>query len=73
MKTIDAKLADGREYRSFDAASFERRATEDGEKIVEGYATTYNQPYELWRDTWGGETYIFREQVDPHAFDDTDM
>ena len=71
MKTLEYKLAEGREYRNFN--SIERRESEDGEKIVEGYATTFNQPYELFRDAWGGETYIFVEQVDANAFADTDM
>ena len=71
MKTLDFKLAEGREYRNFN--SIERRESEDGEKIVEGYATTFNQPYELFRDAWEGETYIFAEQVDANAFADTDM
>ena len=71
MKTLDFKLAEGREYRNFN--SIERRESENGEKIVEGYATTFNQPYELFRDAWGGETYIFVEQVDANAFADTDM
>ena len=71
MKTLDFKLAEGREYRNFN--SIERRESEDGEKIVEGYATTFNQPYELFRDAWDGETYIFVEQVDANAFADTDM
>ena len=71
MKTLEYKLAEGREYRNFN--SIERRESENGEKIVEGYATTFNQPYELFRDAWGGETYIFVEQVDPNAFDNTDM
>ena len=71
MKTLEYKLAEGREYRNFN--TIERRESEDGEKIVEGYATTFNQPYELFRDAWGGETYIFVEQVDANAFADTDM
>ena len=71
MKTLEYKLAEGREYRNFN--SIERRESEDGEKIVEGYATTFNQPYELFRDAWEGETYIFVEQVDANAFADTDM
>ena len=71
MKTLEYKLAEGREYRNFN--SIERRESENGEKIVEGYATTFNQPYELFRDAWGGETYIFVEQVDTNAFADTDM
>ena len=71
MKTLEYKLAEGREYRNFN--SIERRESENGEKIVEGYATTFNQPYELFRDAWDGETYIFVEQVDANAFADTDM
>ena len=71
MKTLEYKLAEGREYRNFN--SIERRESEDGEKIVEGYATTFNQPYELFRDAWEGATYIFVEQVDANAFADTDM
>lgn len=72
-KTIQAKLDEGRQYRSFDVSHFERRAEDNGEKVVEGYATTFNQPYELWRDAWDGNVYIFMEQVDARAFDNTDM
>ena len=60
---------DKREYRKIDAAQMETRAAEDGEKIVEGYATTFNQPYELWRD----KKMTVNEQVDGHAFDECDM
>lgn len=73
MKTILTKLDEGRQYRDIDVSSFERRAGEDGEKTVTGYATTFNQPYELYRDSWNGYVYIVREQVDPAAFDNTDM
>ena len=48
LKTIEEKLSEGRQYRNIDVSSFERRAGDDGEKIVEGYATIFNQPYELW-------------------------
>lgn len=72
-KTIQAKLEEGRQYRSFDVSRFERRAEDNGEKVVEGYATTFNQPYELWRDAWDGNVYVFMEQVDTRAFDNTDM
>ena len=41
---------DKREYRKIDATLMETRAAEDGQMIVEGYATTFNQPYELWRE-----------------------
>lgn len=68
-KTIDEKMNEGRQYRSIDLESFERRSEEDGEMIVEGYATTFNQPYELWHDA----KFTLREQVDPNAFNETDM
>lgn len=67
------RLSDGRQYRNIDISAFERRADGDGEKTVSGYATTFNQPYELYRDTWDGVIYIVREQVDREAFADTDM
>ena len=66
------KIAEGRQYRNIDVSAFERR--EDGdEKVVSGYATTFNEPYELMRDAWDGVVMILREQVDPSAFDNTDM
>ena len=67
-KTMEEKLTEGRQYR----AVIEVRALPgEGEaRIVEGYATTFNQPYELWRV---GPDYIFLEQVDRGAFDKTDM
>ena len=58
---------DKREYRKFDG--MEIRAAEDGARIVEGYATTYNQPYQLWRD----KNMTVNEQVDPNAFAETDL
>lgn len=72
-KTIMQKLDEGRQYRNIDVSTFERRAEGDNEKIVSGYATTFNQPYELYRSSWDGYTYIVMEQVDPKAFDETDM
>ena len=59
---------DKREYRKIDAALMETRTAEDGGMIVEGYATTYNQPYQLWRD----KEMTVNEQVDPAAFDECD-
>lgn len=73
IKTIMQKLEEGRQYRNIDVSSFERRAEGDNEKTVSGYATTFNQPYELYRDAWDGYVYIVLEQVDPAAFDETDM
>ena len=73
LKTIMQKLDEGRQYRNIDVSSFERRSEDDGEKTVTGYATTFNQPYELYRDAWDGMIYIVREQVDPEAFKETEM
>ena len=73
LKTIDEKLNEGRTYRNFDLSSFEHRARADDDKTVEGYASTFNQPYELYRNSYAGETYILREQVDPEAFANCDM
>ena len=60
---------DKREYRKINAAQMETRRAADGAMFVEGYATTFNQPYELWRDA----EMTVNEQVDRHAFDETDM
>lgn len=58
-----------REYRNF-LQKLEVRKTDDKKKnIVEGYATTFNQPYELY----SSGDYTVREQIDAHAFDDCDM
>lgn len=67
------KLDEGRQYRNIDVSTFERRAEGDTEKTVSGYATTFNQPYELYRDAWNEYVYIIREQVDKDAFADTDL
>ena len=68
-KTIMDKLDEGRQYRSFELSGFERRAEGDEGKTVEGYASTFNQPYELW--SYDGYTVL--EQIDASAFDDCDM
>lgn len=61
------KLADGREYRSM---VMEVRATDDENKmIVDGYATTFNQPYMLY----DGRYYKVIEQIAPTAFAECDM
>ena len=57
-----------REYRKM--APLEVRAEENkDEMVVEGFATTFNEPYVLFEDS----DIIFREQVAPSAFDNTDM
>lgn len=73
-KTIEEKLTEGRMYRYMN--SFEVRANENGsdEMIAEGYATTFNEPYELMQwDDWDGYRVHFMEAIDPDAFKETDM
>ena len=72
-KDIDSKMNEGRQYRDIDLSTFERRAEGDKERIVSGYAATFNQPYELYRWAYDGNVYIVTEQIDVHAFDDADM
>lgn len=60
---------DKREYRKIDAGQMETRTAENGAKVVEGYATTFNMPYELWRD----REMTVNEQVDRNAFAECDM
>lgn len=52
-----------REYRAFEVR------VQDDEMRVEGYATTFNEPYTLYDD---GE-YEIREVIDESAFDNCDM
>ena len=72
-KIIEEKLGEGRQYRNIDVSGFERRAEGDESKSVSGYATTFNEPYDLYSESVGQYRYIVREQVDPQAFADTDM
>lgn len=59
------RLSDGREYRSMTM-----RALGDSDAmIVEGYATTFNQPYMLY----DGCDYRVMEQIAPTAFAQCDM
>ena len=60
---------DSREYRKIDATLMETRKGDDGEMVVEGYATTFNMPYRLY----GDDKMTVNEQVDRNAFAETDM
>lgn len=57
-----------REYRDM-VLGITERADDAEEMKVEGYATTFNEPYVLYED----DDIVFREQVAPNAFDKTDM
>lgn len=60
-----------REYRAMPllAPPTDGEKRTDGDYYVEGYATTYNQPYLLW--VYEGVEYY--EQIDARALDDADM
>ena len=61
-----------REYRDMMLGIPETNADEEQneeEMKVNGYATTFNEPYVLFED----EDIVYREQVDPNAFSKTDM
>ena len=60
---LEDKLAGGTQYRDFAALE------PQDEMIVEGYATTFDSPYLLWRD---GEYEVW-EQVDRNAFNEANM
>lgn len=63
------KLNSGREYRRFDVADIQVRSLSETEQIVEGYATTFNQPYELFSD----DGFTVMEEIDSRAFEGCDM
>ncbi len=55
-----------REYRSM---TMQIAKSDENEKIVQGYASTFNQEYTLYE----GRSYKVVEVIDPHAFDECDM
>ena len=63
--------SDGREYRSMPVMAVQRAEGEEEKGYrVRGYASTFNEPYELFEDFDGTSVY---EVIDPHAFDEADM
>lgn len=58
MEILD-RIKAGTQYRSL------KLEADDERMIVEGYATTFDQPYQLFRD----DDLIINEQVDARAFD----
>lgn len=61
-------IKDNREYRDF-VLKVEKRAEDDKEMRVDGYASTYDDPYLLWK----GDGFQFFEVIDRGAFDNADM
>lgn len=74
-KTIEEKLTEGRSYRYM--RNFEVREVNDdsgNEMVATGYATTFNEPYELGQfDDWDGYRVHVLEQISPDAFNKCDM
>jgi len=63
---LEQRIDAGREYRDMEM----RAADDDGDDyLVEGYATTFNEPYLLYSEPG----YRVFEQVDRNAFDGCDM
>ena len=58
MEILD-RIKAGTQYRSL------RLEADDDRMIVEGYATTFDQPYRLYEDN----NMVINEQVDARAFD----
>lgn len=65
---IEKRIANGINYRAL-TLEIRKAETEDESFIVEGYATTFNEPYVLWEDKW----IRVKEQVAPDAFANCDM
>ena len=65
-EVLEAKIRDGREFRDMEI----RAMDDDGDDhVVEGYASTFNDPYLLYSEPG----YRVDEQIDARAFDNTDM
>ncbi|MBQ1553636.1 MAG: HK97 family phage prohead protease [Clostridia bacterium] len=62
-------MSKDREYRRINVTNLETRDEENGEMIVEGYATTFGQPYFLYGDA----RYKVFEEIDRNAFVGADM
>lgn len=56
-----------REYRDINLKGMELRTMDDGQMVVDGYATTWEE-YLLWEE----DGYRVYEKFDPHAFDKCD-
>lgn len=74
LDKIMEKVSTGEmQYRDL-VLSVREEESETPDHIVEGYASTYNEPYYLYRvKAPDGYTIEVREEVDRHAFDDTKM
>lgn len=62
-------MNENREYRTLEIRKAETAPSEEPSYIVEGYATTFEDPYELYREG----NYIVNEVVSSEAFNETDF
>lgn len=62
-------IKENREYRMITLPDMQFRAVEDSEYIVEGYATTFDDPYVLWE--YDGVKYM--EEIDRNALTGANM
>lgn len=69
-KTIEERIEAGREYRRMAEIRVDAQEGEEQKYVVEGYATTFNEPYVLWEDRDGWQMI---ESIDAKAFENTDM
>ena len=58
-------VVEGRQYRSFSAENLSAKTDESDSYIVEGYATTFDDAYDMG---WG-----WSEKIDRHALDGADL
>ena len=65
MEILD-RIKAGTQYRNL---TLDVRDAEEGRMIVEGYATTFDQPYRLYQDS----NLAIDEQVDARAFDEAQL
>ena len=61
-------IKNDREYRNM-TMEVREASEENGKMLVRGYATVFDEPYELWR--YSGT--VFKEVIKRGAFDETDM
>lgn len=73
QKLNDLVQTGQRQYRDL-VLEVKEQPEESNDMVVEGYASTYNEPYYMFRTKADdGYTVEVREEVSDHAFDNTDM
>jgi len=67
-KTLEEKIKQGRQYREM-RLMVDDKPDNENKYLVRGYATTFNEPYTLYKSA----DFEYQEQVAPDAFNDADM